>query len=202
MKIFVVGTGTDVGKTVISSWLCLHLQAVFYKPIASGLKDGSDIDFVKNLGVQVLDTPYKFQAPLSPHAAARLEGKEIDVNTLNLPDAENLIIEGAGGVLVPLNDNNLLIDLVHKFNVPVLIVASNALGTINHTLLTIESLRAREIEILGVILNGYDPSNVHRSAIERYGKIPVLFEFPQLDNINAKELLKIKLSGKMSSFLT
>lgn len=199
MKIFVVGTNTDIGKTVISGWLALKLKAKYFKPIASGVEGGSDCDFVRNLGVAVIETRYKFKAPLSPHAAAALEGVRINLDDLVLPDTENLVIEGAGGVLVPLHENALLIDLVKKFNIPTLIVASNSLGTINHTLLTIEALRARGIEILGVILNGDDPSNVHKNAIEHFGSVKVLCEFPKLEDVSAQELLNIKLPDYLTS---
>lgn len=193
MKIFVVGTSTDIGKTVISAWLALKLDAKYLKPIASGIEDGSDCDVVRKLGIEVLETIYKFKAPLSPHAAAALEGVRIDLDSLVLPEIEDLIVEGAGGVLVPLNEKDLLIDLVQKFHIPTIVVASNSLGTINHTLLTIEALRARGIEILGVILNGDDPSNVHKNAIEQFGKVKVLCEFPRLEDVNAQELLTIPM---------
>ncbi|MHA1539227.1 MAG: dethiobiotin synthase [Alphaproteobacteria bacterium] len=181
---FVTGTNTGIGKTIASAALCRALDADYYKPVQSGIADGDDdckvVQDLTGLSDARIHRPiYALQAPLSPHEAARLEGVEIDLDKLTLPDIDgrNLIVEGAGGVLVPLNDDALMIDLMAKMNLPVVIVASSGLGTINHTLLTIEALRHREIEIAGVILNG-DSSPANKKAIEVYGNVKVIGEIP------------------------
>src|SRR5262249_23631966 len=124
---------------------------------------------------------YRLTQPLSPHASARIDGVHIDLNAFKLPLIENtpLIVEGAGGVLVPLNEDALVLDLIENLNLPVLVVARSTLGTINHTLLTLGALRSRKLDILGVVLNG-PPNEGNKQAIEEYGKLPVIACIPPL----------------------
>ncbi|MCA1906795.1 MAG: dethiobiotin synthase, partial [Magnetospirillum sp.] len=123
---------------------------------------------------------YVFQAPLSPHAAARLENASITLDGLKLPTTEGpLVVEGAGGILVPLNDRALTVDWVEHLGLPVVVVARSGLGTINHTLLTLEALNRRHIPILGVVMNG-PPNPGNRAAIEQFGDTRVLAEIPPL----------------------
>jgi len=201
MKIFISGTDTNIGKTVIASWITLHTGFSYFKPIQSGAKEDSDTLEVKKLAhAKTYPETYSFQEPLSPHLAARLENTEIDLDTICLPSEHNLIIEGAGGLLVPINSQYLVIDLIKKFEVPVILVSRASLGTINHTLLSLEVLRARHIKILGVIMNGEsNPEN--KAAIEFYGNIPVLAEFPKINEVNYDSLYNIALPDKLIKLL-
>lgn len=190
---FVSGTDTGVGKTVISAALTLGLNAFYWKPVQSGTKevDGVDCEMVARLtglsSERIFQSSYSFREPASPHLAARLEGAQIELDHLSSPSVRPLVIEGAGGLLVPLNDHHLMIDLIQKLGFPTILVARSTLGTINHTLLSLEALRSRSIPVAGVVLNGpLNPEN--RAAIEAHGKIPVLCEVPTLDALNAATL--------------
>lgn len=199
MQIFVCGTGTDVGKTIICSWLCLKTQYEYFKPIQTGANDVTDSQIIHEIsGTKVHNEIYSFAHPLSPHAAAHLEKKEINMNNIILPQSQNLIIEGAGGVMVPLNNKHLMLDLMEFLNKPVIVVTKSELGTINHTLLTLEVLKRRKIQILGVIMNG--PYNsVNKQAIEFYGNVSVLAEMPFLNQVNREALERIPLSKSLQT---
>lgn len=183
-----------VGKTIVSAMLTLGLDSFYWKPVQSGLEDRSDSEFVRHAcelpDWRVLPEAYRLARPLSPHLSARLEGRRIELNDLHLPiGLDRLIVEGAGGLLVPLNENDLVIDMVAKLGLPVLLVARSTLGTINHTLLSVEALRARKIDILGVVMNGL-PNPENKLAIEHYAKVPVLAEVPPLAELNRDTLQK------------
>lgn len=182
------GTDTGVGKTVVSAALALKWKAAYWKPVQSGLL--TDSEWVRQTaGVEVLPETYRLKAPLSPHAAAKEEGVSISLEDFKLPKNRPLVVEGAGGVLVPLNENTLMIDLIKKFSLPVLVVARSSLGTINHTLLTLSILRERGVPILGVALNG--PQNlVNREAIEHYGQVKV-WEVEPVDRLDRDSLLRL-----------
>ncbi len=193
-RIFITGTGTDVGKTVISSILVSALSAKYWKPIQCGLAEGTDTQWIKN--TTDLDEScfhperYCLTEPLSPHAAAAAENITIKLADFQLPEMsvdESLIVEGAGGIMVPVNEEHLLIDLIKKLKLPVLLVSANILGTINHTLLSLEQLRRSGIEVIGVVLNG-DSNSINRKAIEKYGQTQVLAEVPQLKIFNPENL--------------
>lgn len=194
-KVFVTGTDTNVGKTVVSAILTLGLKAKYWKPIQSGADPITDTDWIKEIThlpeSYFLSEVYRTRAPLSPHLSAELEGINIDIDTINLPNdvkCKHLIVEGAGGIMVPLNKQYFMLDLIRKFHIPVLIVARSTLGTINHTLLTIERLRESQIPILGVILNG--PKNAdNRKSIEHFGKVRVIMELEPLLKLNSESLL-------------
>ena len=174
MKIFITGTDTNVGKTLISSWLALHTGFSYFKPIQTGLKEGRDSSEVQRLAnAKIYPESYAYNAPLSPHLAAKIEAEKIDLEKIILPQENNLIIEGAGGVLVPINDKYLMIDLIKKLGAPVIVVARTSLGTINHTLLSLEALRSRNIPIVGVIMNG-EQNSQNSNAIELYGQTSIL----------------------------
>ena len=204
--VFITGTDTDVGKTITAAWAVQHLQADYWKPVQSGLSDGTDSDTIKSL----LDIPaarihpgvYELTAPLSPHAAAEIDGVEIDMSRFSIPEtAAPLVVEGAGGVLVPLTEKALIIDLMVQLGLPVLVVARAGLGTINHTLLTLNALRARKLEITGVVMSGpLNPGN--RRAIETYGKVAVLAEIPHVDPpVTAKDLAHIPLPAELKRLM-
>ncbi|MGI2299013.1 dethiobiotin synthase [Candidatus Cardinium hertigii] len=199
MKIFITGTDTNVGKTIISSWLCLHTGYGYFKPIQTGSILGRDSCTVHQLtGMHVYKEAFLFKAPLSPHLAASMESSQIDINKIELPKVNDLIIEGAGGILVPINKNILMVDLIKQFGIPVILVARSTLGTINHTLLSLEALRARNIDVLGIILNGpYHQDNLQ--TIEFYGKTEVLASIPKIEHITQKYLIGIPLTAALQT---
>lgn len=158
MKLFITGIGTDVGKTVASAIITQALEADYWKPIQAGDLDNSDSHNVKsklkNEKSKVHPNSYALNTPASPHLAAQLDNITIDLNKIIEPSTDNhLVIEGAGGILVPLNDHDCIIDLI-KPDYKVIIVSRHYLGSINHTLLTFEALKSRKIEVAGIIFSG------------------------------------------------
>jgi dethiobiotin synthetase len=177
---FITATDTEVGKTYISAMLALGLSAGYWKPIRTGFP--RDTDWVREytgLGPAHLFTEtYVFAPPISPHEAARLEGVTIELKKIVMPDyapLPHLIVEGAGGLMVPINDSQTILDLILHLKIPVLLVARSTLGTINHTVLTVEQLRRHSIPILGVVMNGPKHES-NRRAIEHYAQVEVLAE--------------------------
>ena len=156
-KIFITGIGTDVGKTIVSAIFTEAFKADYWKPIQCGLPRDSDAieDLISNIETETHPERFLFGNALSPHAAARSEKIEIKLSDFKLPSASNiLVIEGAGGLMVPLNNKELVIDLINKFDAEVVLVVKNYLGNINHTLLSIEALKNRKIKIAGLVFNG------------------------------------------------
>jgi dethiobiotin synthetase len=199
-RIFVTGSGTGVGKTLISAVLTAGLDAKYWKPIQSGfnnlphfLTDAFWVQKHLELAEQrIIPETYAFRAPVSPHQAAASAGQKIDTGKIlrqfgELDPTTSLVVEGAGGLMVPLNDEELMIDLIMEMALPVLVVSSTSLGTINHTLLTIEALQARDISIAGIVLNGA-PNPSSKSAIERFSSVKVIAEVPELKVVNSKTL--------------
>jgi dethiobiotin synthetase len=187
MRLVVTGTDTDIGKTVAAAALARLLKAAYWKPIQSGLVDGSDSATVAALGVhQIWPEAYRLNEPLSPHRAAEIDGVEIDVDRLTPPDGP-LVIEGAGGVLVPVTRDLLFADLIARWQLPAVLVARTALGTINHSLLSIEALRARGVPILGVLFSGGTNAD-NEATIAAIGKVHRLGRIPWLDPLNADTL--------------
>lgn len=198
-RFFVTGTDTSVGKTIISAILMVGLKASYWKPIQSGLSEITDTNWIRGVSglsdVHFLPENYKFSKPISPHASAQSDGIQIALESFNLPagdqddQSSRLIVEGAGGVMVPLNERHLMVDLMKRLDLPVILVARSTLGTINHTLLSLEQLRQKNLEVIGVVMNG--PKNeINKSAIETYGKTTVLAEVEMLSDVNSKTLQK------------
>lgn len=192
-RMFVTGTDTNVGKTVVSAMLTLGLKAAYWKPIQSGLEPMTDTDYVRQVtgldDSHFLPERFRLTEPLSPHASAAIDGVSIRLSDFQLPatDKSHLIVEGAGGLMVPLNDQHYIIDLIRQFNLPVCLVSRSSLGTINHTLLSIAQLRRYEIPILGVVVNGEkNPGNV--AAIAHYGQVPILGELDPLEPVSPENL--------------
>lgn len=185
--VFVTGTDTNVGKTVVSAWLARSWKADYWKPVQSGIDDGLDADVVSQLapGTIIHPSTYLFQAPLAPDQAAKLENETIHLDLFHFPITPRpVVVEGAGGVLVPLSEDKLMIDLMAQLQLPVVIVARSGLGTINHTLLTIEAIRHHHLKVAGVIMNG--PANpANRHAIEHFGRTLVVAELPLLPDTAA-----------------
>jgi len=188
-RLIVTGTDTGIGKTVFAAALAGALGAAYWKPIQSGLEDGADADTVVSLGVtRVLPEAYRLTQPLSPHRAAELDGIAIDPARLTPPSIDGaLVVEGAGGVLVPVTRELLFADLFARWALPVVLVSWTGLGTINHSLLSIEALRARGVPILGVAFVG-DANDDNEATIAAIGKVKRLGRLPILDPLDAASL--------------
>jgi dethiobiotin synthetase len=191
--IFVTGTDTGVGKTLVSAWLAHNWGADYWKPVQTGSGEGTDAEAVARLapGVVIHPSPVMLAAPLSPHEAARRERVRIDLSALVPPaTGRPLVVEGAGGVMVPINEVALMVDLMARLGLPVVVVARTALGTINHTLMTLDVLRRRQVPLLGVVMNGQkSPGN--RQAIEHFGGVPVLAELQPLLAVTASVMTSL-----------
>jgi dethiobiotin synthetase len=184
MRLVVCGTDTDVGKTVVSALLVEGLGACYWKPVQSGIEGGGDRDRVQALlelpPERIVPEAYRLAAPVSPHWAAEREGVAIDPERLALPPGDGpLVVETAGGVLVPLRRDWLQIEQLQRWNLPVVLVARSGLGTLNHTLLTLEALRRRQLTVLGLVLNG-PPHPDNPGTLAELGAVPVLAELPPL----------------------
>lgn len=189
-RLIVTGTDTGIGKTVFAAGLTGALGAAYWKPVQSGLEDGTDSDEVARLvpGAQVLPEAYRLVTPCSPHEAARIDGAAIDLDALALPDAGGpLVVEGAGGALVPYRDDLLAADLFARWGLPAIVVARTTLGTISHTLLTLEALRTRGIAVAGVAFVG-EAEPVAEQAIALHGRAPMLGRLPMLDPLDPQTL--------------
>lgn len=173
MKLFITGIGTDVGKTIASAIVVEALEADYWKPIQAGDLDNSDTHKVKsqisNSKSQFNANSYALNTPASPHFAAAIDGIVIDLKKIIEPKTENhLVIEGAGGVLVPFNDTDCVIDLIQK-DYKVIVVSRHYLGSINHTLLTIEALKSRKITIAGIIFSGDENKATEEIILKKTG---------------------------------
>jgi len=170
--VFVTGTSTSIGKTTYCRTLCeRHPEATYWKPVQTGCPPDDDTAVV---GARVALPGIRLRAPLSPHIAAAEEGRTLTLDELLAPArgfAGTLVVEGAGGLLVPLAPGLLQTDLIAAIGLPVVVVARDELGTINHTLLTLEALRSRELAVRGVVLLG---GTRNRDSIERYGEVAVI----------------------------
>jgi dethiobiotin synthetase len=200
--LFVTGTDTGVGKTIVSAALLIRYRQMaslrYWKPIQTGIEEDDDTRTVEELtGRQraaVVEERVRLPRPLSPHLAARLDGRRIELEPLLAVAAtqlssEHWIVEGAGGVLVPINESALMVDLITALGLPSIVVARSTLGTINHTLLTLELLRSRQVAVAGVVMVG--PHNTdNREAIEVYGHTKVIGEIPPLVPLSRTTLAK------------
>ncbi|HEV2387244.1 MAG TPA: dethiobiotin synthase [Candidatus Acidoferrales bacterium] len=198
---FVTGTDTGVGKTVLAALLVAALDAVYWKPIQTGLGEGSDRETVMRLASipasQTRDEIYRFDPPVSPHLAARRAGGRIDLARIcrpRLPAGTPLVAEGAGGALVPINECEFMTDVMRRVGLPVLVAARSTLGTINHTLLTLAALDAARLPVAGVVLVGPENKD-NREAIERYGRTPVVGAIPPLAEIRRETLIGLYRAG-------
>ena len=193
---FVTGTDTDVGKTLVSSWLLTQLDASYWKPVQAGVMPETDSSVVRRFAEiepdRILPEAYVLPEPIAPHEAARRAGIAIDMAKFVPPVSDRLlVVEGAGGLMVPLTDTAYVIDLAAEHHLPLILVARSTLGTINHTLLSLEAIRRRGLPLAGVVING--PETPHnRAAIERYGQVEVIAEIPWLDVVNRSTLLTIE----------
>jgi malonyl-CoA O-methyltransferase len=216
--LFVTGTDTGVGKTVAAAALVHRCRGQFpvryWKPIQTGIEQDDDTAEVTRLAAcssdEILTSGVRLERPVSPHLAAKLAGTPIDVDALialvsSRPGPARWIVEGAGGVLVPVGEQSNIADLISRLGLPAVVIARTALGTINHTLLTIEALRSRSILTAGVIMVGA-PNRDNRDAIERYGCVEVLGEMPRFESLNAGGLAAwatshLDRNGRLESLL-
>ena len=195
--LFITGTDTGVGKTLVSALLCAALDGVYWKPIQTGATEDSDRRTVMELAElppeRTLPETYVFDPPVSPHLAAEWAGATIDLDNIRRPEGKlpgPLIVEGAGGVMVPINGTELMLDLMRRLDLPVVVVARSALGTINHSVLTLRALRGAGLTVKGVVVMGA-PNADNERAIERYGCAPVIGRVPLLEVINREALLEV-----------
>ena len=189
-RIFVTGIGTDIGKTVVSAVLSEALEADYWKPIQCGELENTDSmriqSWISNKKTVVHQEDYRLKGFMSPHAAAKLENITIEIESIATPDTSNtLIIEGAGGLMVPLNDRDLIVDLIQQLDSEVVVVSQNYLGSINHTLMTLEILKSRGIRIAGIIFNGEENSDTESIILETTG-VKLLGKIGWEDNIDAE----------------
>jgi dethiobiotin synthase len=193
--LFITGTDTNVGKTVLSALLCSALDAAYWKPIQTGTAEGTDRKTVAALAGLPADRmpeeAYVFTPPVSPHLAAQLAGTRVELDRIRRPDISyRLVIEGAGGVLVPINESEFMLDLMRRLGASIIVASRTGLGTINHTLLTVQCLRAASLPLRGVVLIG-DENPDNRCAIERYGDVPVIGWIPRLPSIDRAALIEV-----------
>ena len=177
MKLFITGIGTDVGKTIASSIIVEALEADYWKPIQAGDLDNSDTNkvekYVSNTTTIFHKSAYALQTPASPHFAAEIDGITIDLNEIKQPKTKNhLVVEGAGGVLVPLNNKDCVIDIIQP-DYKVIVVSRHYLGSINHTLMTIEILKFRNLNVAGIIFSG-DENKATESIILQKTNVPMI----------------------------
>ncbi|ODR98787.1 dethiobiotin synthetase [Methyloceanibacter methanicus] len=192
---FVTGTDTEVGKTLVSAWLLTQLDGSYWKPIQAGTVPTTDSATVQRLAElpvsRVLPEAYLLPEPMAPHEAARRANIALDMEKLQLPPHDGLVVvEGAGGLMVPIASGAYMIDLADSLDLPIILVARSTLGTINHTLLSLEAIRRRGLPLAGVVISG--PETPHnRAAIERFGQVEVIAEIPFLETVSRDTLKAI-----------
>ncbi|MBI4724369.1 MAG: ATP-dependent dethiobiotin synthetase BioD [Rhodomicrobium sp.] len=205
VRFAVTGTGTGVGKTVFCAALAGALGANYWKPIQAGLEGETDSETVRRLSGlpadRMIPEAYRLQLPASPHIAAAREGIVIEANRLGIPRrAGPLVIEGAGGLLVPLSPRLLQIDLFASWGLPVILCALTALGTINHTLLSLEAMAKRSVKLHGIVFIGGRDEEAE-STILSLGKVRRLGSLPPLDPLNASRLAEaFRANFRLSDF--
>jgi dethiobiotin synthetase len=191
-RVVVTGTDTGVGKTVFAAALAGALDAVYWKPVQAGLREETDSETVLRLSglpaERMLPEAYRLKTPASPHLAGELDGIAIDPAALVLPDTiRPLVVEAAGGLLVPLTREVVYIDVIARWRAPVVLCARTTLGTINHSLLSIEAVRARGILLLGIVFTGDENVETER-IIGHIGRVPRLGRLPHLAPLTALSL--------------
>lgn len=192
-RVFITGTDTGVGKTLVAGMLVAACAGCYWKPVQTGSDLETDSAWVKRIcGVpsrRIYPETYSFPEPVSPHLAAKWTGQRIDPLKISWPETEGPVIaEGAGGVMVPLNEKEFMLDLILRLAAPVLVVARSGLGSINHTLLTVDRLRSGGADVLGVVLNG-EPNPENKKAVEKYGGTNVVAEIDVLSEITPEKIV-------------
>lgn len=197
-KYFVSGIDTGIGKTFVSAILTEKLHADYWKPIQSGDLEQSDsktvASLISNKTTFIHPETYRLTQPISPHLSARVDGLSIDLAKMTIPETQNhLIVEGAGGLMVPLNDNDLIIDLIKKLKLEVILVSENYLGSINHTLLSLAVLKSYNIPVKGIIFNGI-ANEESQKYILNYTGVTLLGLVPKMNKLDKQAVIK---SGKL-----
>lgn len=192
---FITGIGTGIGKTITSAIITEKLKADYWKPIQSGDLAQSDSmtieSLISNNQTVIHSETYRLTQPFSPHLSAKIDGIEIELNSFQLPKTDNnLIVEGAGGLMVPLNSNELILDLIKYLNIEVILISQHYLGSINHTLLTINTLNQHNISIKGIIFNG-EENFENQSYILNYTDVKHLGNIPNLKNIDKLNVIEV-----------
>ena len=205
MNYFITGIGTNVGKTLVAAVLTEALEADYWKPIQSGTIEGSDSATVKalisNSKTRIHPESYLLKQPLSPHFAAKIDGVEIDLNKIKKPETANhLMIEGAGGILVPLNDKHYVIDIARQIDCEIVLVVSDYLGCINHSLLSIDYLQRNQFKIRALVFNGNFDTEVQQSIV-KYAPEAKVIGIKKLESISKESIAlaaeKVKLKGAL-----
>ena len=196
--LFITGIGTDVGKTIVSAIITEALKADYWKPVQAGELSCSDShkieDLISNSKSKIFKNSYALKTSMSPHAAAEIDGIVIEAKKIIIPSTtNNLVIEGAGGLLVPINDSETILDLI-KSDYKVIVVSKHYLGSINHTLLTLQVLKSRGVQIAGIIFNGNEVKTSER-IIEKMTNVPLL------GRINDEELITKAVIRKYANLL-
>ncbi len=189
---FVTAIGTDSGKTVVSAILTEALKADYWKPVQAGFPTDSETvkSLISNSTSQVLPEKYVLNTPASPHAAAKIDGVEISLNDFHVPSGQQpIIIEGAGGIRVPINDQDTMGELMKRLGLPVILVSNLYLGNINHTLLSVDYLKAQNIKVAGIIFNG-EPNPESERIIAKMSGYPILFHIKPEEAINKETVAK------------
>ena len=208
-KFIICGTDTDIGKTLISSFFVRGLNSFYWKPIQSGIESQTDSQTIQKITQinkeQIINEAYIFTQPVSPHWAAEIDKKTINFNMLKLPKVNgSLIVETAGGLIVPITRSFLQIDQIKKWNLPVILVCKSSLGTLNHTLLSIEALKKRNINIAGLVINGEKHLD-NAKTISEFSGIPIIAEFPYIQKIDSDNLdilwKELDIKNKLVSLL-
>lgn len=197
-KYFITGIGTDVGKSIAASIITEALEADYWKPIQAGDLESSDTlkvqQFVKNETTVYHQEAYRLKHPMSPHAAAERDGVEIKLQNIKLPVTHNhLVVEGAGGLLVPLNKKDTILDLITQLDCEVILVSRHYLGSINHTLMSVELLKSRNISIKGILFNGAENKDTEAIVKEMSG-LDIIGRIEELKDIN-KEVINSIAQG-------
>ncbi|WP_159476698.1 dethiobiotin synthase [Chryseobacterium sp. 18068] len=194
-QLFITGIGTEIGKTVCSAILTKYFKADYWKPIQSGDLHFSDSMKIKEwVGENVIIYPerYRLQLAASPHQSALEEGILINSNDFKLPETQNnLIVEGAGGLMVPISDEEFIIDLIEKLNLPVALVVKNYLGCINHTLLSLMALEQKNIKLEYLILNGSFPEDTERVICKNIQQETKIIRIPDIEKITKENIERI-----------
>lgn len=194
MNYFISAIGTDSGKTVISAIVTEALQADYWKPIQAGIETtdkGTLTDLISNHKTVFHKEQWLLKSPMSPHLAAKIDGVTVDPNSLTLPSTKNdLVIEGAGGLLVPVNDKQTVLDLFEQLEGELILVSNIYLGSINHTLLSINELKRRNIHVKGIIFNGDDPDNTKEIILNWSGYKEIL-HVPTLKSVDKKTIFEL-----------
>lgn len=204
-SIFITGTDTNVGKTIVSAWLMINSTYSYWKPIQTGTDIENDTTTVAKLSHatsnRLLAPAYSFPEPLSPHLAAKTNNITIDLDTIsNMQTKKNLIIEGAGGILTPLNEQKVMLDLIRKLKTRVLVVSRGTLGAINHASLTLQVLNQAKVNVKGVIVVGKTiPGTVE--AICHYGKTNAIMQLPWLSELSYGNLKQVANNNKLREIL-